>query len=303
MEPEIANPQPKSNLTSFPTFLMVLIMSLLLGYMISGLLIIGLGSTLGFDLQSLLGSLNKDSSLHDRNLIRGINLISHFFSFTFPSLLCMYIVYKKEWLKELQLTDVPSSKNISLGILLILVSFPFAMYTYSLNQMVPLPEWASSIEESTMEMIEGLLVMNGVGELLFSLFVMAVLPAVGEELLFRGVLQTKLSEWIKNEYASIWITAFIFSLFHFQFEGFLPRMLLGALLGYLFFWTRNLWIPIIAHFFFNGFQVAGQYFETGKISSTDLEQLEEVHWGFGLVSLILLLAVANFIKSSNQNKA
>jgi membrane protease YdiL (CAAX protease family) len=169
--------------------------------------------------------------------------------------------------------------------------------------MVPLPEWASSIEESTMEMIEGLLVMNGAGELLFSLFVMAILPAVGEELLFRGVLQTKLSEWIKNEYASIWITAFIFSLFHFQFEGFLPRMLLGALLGYLFFWTRNLWIPIIGHFFFNGFQVAGQYFGADQISGTDLEQIEEVHWGFGLVSLILLLAVANFIKSSNQNKA
>ena len=303
MEPEIIDPQPKSNLATFPTFLMVLIMSLLLGYMISGLLIIGLGSTLGFDLQSLLGSLNKDSSLYDRNLIRGINLISHFFSFTFPSLLCMYIVYKKEWLKELQLINVPSSKNIGLGILLILVSFPFAMYTYSLNQMVPLPEWASSIEESTMEMIEGLLVMNGAAELLFSLFVMAVLPAVGEELLFRGVLQTKLSEWIKNEYASIWITAFIFSLFHFQFEGFLPRMLLGALLGYLFFWTRNLWIPIIGHFFFNGFQVAGQYFGAGQTSGTDLEQMEEVHWGFGLVSLILLLAVANFIKSSNQNKA
>ncbi|MCH2083579.1 MAG: CPBP family intramembrane metalloprotease [Saprospiraceae bacterium] len=300
MEPEILDPRPASSLAKFPSFLMVLIMSLLLGYMLSGLLIIGLGNTLEFELQRLLQSLNKDSSLYDRNLIRGINLISHFFSFTFPSLLCMYIVYQKKWLKELQLTIVPSSKNISLGILLILVSFPFAMYIYSLNQMIPLPEWASSMEASTKEMIEGLLVMNGPLELLFSLFVMAILPAIGEELLFRGILQSKLSEWIKKEHIAIWITAFIFSLFHLQFEGFFPRMLLGALLGYLFSWTRNLWVPIVAHFFFNGFQVAGQYFGTNQISDTDLEQIEEVHWGFGLVSLILLLIVSNFVKRSNQ---
>ena len=300
MEPENLNPHPISSLASFPSFLIVLIMSLLLGYMLSGLFIIGLGNTLEFELQSLLHSLNKDSSLYDRNLIRGINLISHFFSFSFPSLLCMYIVYQKNWLKELRLIKAPSIKNISLGILLILVSFPFAMYVYSLNQMIPLPDWASNIEESTTEMIEGLLVMNGPIELLFSLMVMAVLPAIGEELLFRGVLQSKLSEWIKKEEVSVWITAFIFSLFHLQFEGFFPRMLLGALLGYLFLWTRNLWIPILAHFFFNGFQVAGQYFGENQISDTNLEQIEEVHWGFGLVSLILLLIVSNFVKSSNQ---
>lgn len=300
MEPENLNPHPISSLVSFPSFLMVLIMSLLLGYMLSGLFIIGLGNTLEFELQSLLHSLNKDSSLYDRNLIRGINLISHFFSFSFPSLLCMYIVYQKNWLKELRLIKAPSIKNISLGILLILVSFPFAMYVYSLNQMIPLPDWASNIEESTTEMIEGLLVMNGPIELLFSLMVMAVLPAIGEELLFRGVLQSKLSEWIKKEEVSVWITAFIFSLFHLQFEGFFPRMLLGALLGYLFLWTRNLWIPILAHFFFNGFQVAGQYFGENQISDTNLEQIEEVDWGFGLVSLILLLIVSNFVKSSNQ---
>lgn len=292
-------PNNPSNLQSPPASFIVLLMCLLTGYLISGLLIIGLGQAFGFELNKLLLSLNENSPLQDRNLVRIINLISHTLTFTFPALLCTYLTHRSQWLNALRLTQKPKGTNIGLGVLLILISFPFAMYTYQINQQIPLPEWATIIENNAEDMIAGLMVMESPFEFLFSLIIMAVMPAIGEELLFRGVIQDNLEKWMGKGELAVWVTAILFSLFHFQFEGFLPRMLLGALLGYLFFWTRNLWIPIIAHFFFNGMQVVGQYLAKSQMTESEMEQVQEVPWGIGMVSLFLILGIAYFIKKSN----
>ena len=138
-----------------------------------------------------------------------------------------------------------------------------------------LPAFLKSIEDAMRAaedraalITEAFLKMNNISDLLINLIVVAVLPAIGEELLFRGVLQRLLGEWSKNIHAGIWISAFVFSAMHAQFYGFVPRMLLGALFGYLLVWSGSLWLPILAHFINNGSAVLFTYlFAKGTIQT------------------------------------
>jgi hypothetical protein len=95
--------------------------------------------------------------------------------------------------------------------------------------------------------------------LAFTFFLVAVVPAIGEEMLFRGVLQPVFIRVFKNKHIGIWLTAFVFSFIHFQFFGFVPRLLIGVFLGYLFAFTGNLWYSIVAHMANNGIAVVGYY--------------------------------------------
>jgi membrane protease YdiL (CAAX protease family) len=111
---------------------------------------------------------------------------------------------------------------------------------------------------------------------MFNIFMIAVLPALGEELLFRGVIQRIFTSWIRNYHWGIWIAAFLFSAMHMQFYGFLPRMALGAMFGYLLVWTGTMWVPILAHFVNNTMGVLAYYFISKGVISKDIEQ-----WGSG----------------------
>jgi membrane protease YdiL (CAAX protease family) len=176
--------------------------------------------------------------------------------------------------------------------------FPVAQFTYWLNQQIPLPEWADTMEQKASGMLEGLMVMDSPWEFLFNLLVMAVLPAVGEELMFRGIIQQKMEEQTKNGHLAIWITAVIFSAIHFQFEGFLARMVLGAALGYLFFWTRNLWIPIAAHFLTNALQVFVRYAFADKMAEmqAEAEEAGNIPWASALMGLFLVFLVGHYLQ-------
>jgi membrane protease YdiL (CAAX protease family) len=138
------------------------------------------------------------------------------------------------------------------------VSWPLVNWLIELNGSVQLPEFMGGMEESMQKMeqsaAEKFQVMqagSSVGNLLLNIFLIAVLPAVGEELVFRGIIQKLLSRWTNSIHWAVWITGALFSFFHFQFYGFLPRMLLGVLFGYLLVWSGTIWVPIIVHFFNN----------------------------------------------------
>jgi membrane protease YdiL (CAAX protease family) len=115
-------------------------------------------------------------------------------------------------------------------------------------------------DESQWRMMEAFLDSGSIMGLLFNLFMIALVPAIGEELLFRGVLQRVLGEWFRNHHIAIWVVALLFSLAHYQFSAFIPRILLGALFGYLFVWTRSIWIPVLAHFINNSMGVIYYHF-------------------------------------------
>jgi membrane protease YdiL (CAAX protease family) len=101
--------------------------------------------------------------------------------------------------------------------------------------------------------------MDSFNLLFVNILMLAIIPALGEELIFRACFQKVFVRWTGNYHVAIWITAIVFSAIHFQFFGFFPRMILGALFGYLFVWSGNIWIPILAHFLNNGMAVLAAF--------------------------------------------
>jgi membrane protease YdiL (CAAX protease family) len=277
-----------------------LLFSLIAGALFGSLAGMGIASLAGYDLQGFISSFSETGSLGDRNLVRSITMANHLFTFLIPGFFVAWYFYKKDWFSFLKIESLPGFNNLINAGLFIMVAFPLAQLTYWLNSQIPLPEMMSNMEDSTEGLIKGLLVMNGPSELVFNLVIIALLPALAEEIIFRGIVQTTLEKWLGNPVKAVWIAAFIFSFIHFQFEGFLPRMVLGALLGYLFYWTRNLWIPIFAHFINNGVQVLAAYWYPEQLEALEPESMDASIWISGLVSLVLTLALAWYIKKQNM---
>ncbi|MEM9829561.1 MAG: CPBP family intramembrane glutamic endopeptidase [Bacteroidota bacterium] len=153
-------------------------------------------------------------------------------------------------------------------------------------------EWARGKEEELKELTEYLTRFDSIGGLLIGLVVVAVIPGVGEELLFRGLVQPKLQQLFGNAHGAVWLSAFFFSAIHLQFYGFFPRLLLGALFGYLFYWSGNLWYAIFAHFVNNGFTLLMLYLYQQEVIDIDLEATDVVAWpvavGATVVGVFLL---------------
>jgi membrane protease YdiL (CAAX protease family) len=254
-----------------------------------------LGQSMGISMMDMMQSFDENSALKERNFLRFANLISHIFTFTVAAIISALVLYRNNWSKQLKLNRLPSWNFIASGILLIFSIFILSQAAYWLNQQLPLPDWATQMEASAERMIKGLLVMNSPSELLFSILVVAVVPAIGEELIFRGFLQEKLQKATGNPILAIWLAGFIFSAFHLQFAGLVPRFMLGVGLGYLFYWTQNLWVPIIAHFFINGSQIVGQYFLKKDLAEAELEQ---INWGAIVVAVIILAGMSYYIYQS-----
>ncbi len=159
---------------------------------------------------------------------------------------------------KLQKTD-GAERGFLLAVMVYVLSYAFVAFLTRWNQGITLPEsmhgieqYMRAMEDSAMETTDRLLSGQTIGTFLLNFLIMAVLAAVAEELFFRGALQQFIEEWAGNGHVAVWVSAFIFSALHMQFYGFFPRLALGVLLGYLFFYTRNLWVPIIMHLFNNG---------------------------------------------------
>ncbi|MBD1424124.1 CPBP family intramembrane glutamic endopeptidase [Sphingobacterium arenae] len=129
-----------------------------------------------------------------------------------------------------------------------------------------LQEWMRMKEDEMALLTERIVMTTAWDKLLLNIVVIAVLPAIGEELFFRGALQQIGTRIFKNEYIAVWVVALIFSAIHIQFYGFFPRLLLGVFFGYLVIWTRNIWTAVFAHFVNNSMVVilAFYYATQGK---------------------------------------
>lgn len=284
-----------------PILVLLLLAALsVLGVLLGSLLALGWSAAQGVDLQTALLELNEQSDRSLRDLVRMANLLNHIVTFSIPAILVAVLLYKRAWISYFKLDRLPKIGILLLGILFVIASFPFVQITYWLNHQFPLPEWMRQMEESTQAMVEGLLVMDSPVELLFNLLVIAVLPAIGEELVFRGILQQQLQRLLRNPAAGIWLAAILFSAIHMQFEGFLPRMILGATLGYVFYWTRSLWVSILAHFMTNAMQVVGQYVTDGKLTENDVTKLQTSDWVSGIISFIVMLALGYYLWKRNR---
>ncbi|MGN7203531.1 lysostaphin resistance A-like protein [Pedobacter sp. SAFR-022] len=194
----------------------------------------------------------------------------------------------------------PTLAMLGIIFLLMMVSLPITELSGLINQKMTLPEalkplenWMRDKEEEASKMVVALLKMDTAGDFLLNLFMIAFLPAVAEELMFRGGVQRAFSRMFGNPHVAIWITAFIFSAIHVQFFGFIPRLLLGALFGYLYVWTKSLWYPMFAHFLNNAYAVCmALYFQIHNLPLENVDEQPAFNWmGYvlGLVLTVLLL--------------
>ncbi len=156
--------------------------------------------------------------------------------------------------------------------------------------------WAKRLEEQAQVLTQMMTRFDNKTDLLLALFVIAVVPAVGEELLFRGLIQNQLLGIAKNAHVAIWLAAIVFSAFHFQFYGFVPRMLLGALFGYLYYWSGNLLVPIFAHLINNGLTLILLYMYQHGAIEFDIESETSIPIGNIIFSLVLVVALIAYFR-------
>jgi membrane protease YdiL (CAAX protease family) len=186
------------------------------------------------------------------------------------------------------------------AIIALFAAYPLVQLSYEVNSMLPLPQWASEMEDNAAEILKDILQMDSVGSLLVTLILVAVLPAIGEELVFRGILQRQIQDWTGRPVISVWIAAVIFSAIHMQFEGFLPRIALGAVLGFVYLWSNNLWLPISIHAVNNGMQVSVLYFTGVDLSAAEQQSTMELNTWVILISVGILFLCSQMILKSRQ---
>lgn len=272
--------------------LLLLVLSMMLGSAIgsgTGYLIAHLK---GISLTDLYQTFNAHSNLEERNLMRTANLVAHLFTFALPAVFVAILLYRSGWARYYRLNRIVSPGFLLAGVFFLMGIFALSQLAYWLNQQLPLPDWATGLEGKAGRLVKGLLTMESPAELVFSLLVVAVVPAIGEELVFRGFLQQQIERASGRPVAAIWISAFVFSAIHLQFAGLLPRFLLGAGLGYLFFWARSFWAPAIAHFFVNALQVAGLYFSGEELPEASMQ---DINWPGILVSALLVAGLGYYL--------
>lgn len=209
------------------------------------------------------------------HLLKFMQLMQSLGLFVLPPLIFAFI-YTRNIPLYLQLNKSSNTFNIPIMIVLMLFAIPAINWMGELNAKLDLPpafdgieSWMKNMEKEAEALTTTFLKMNSLQSLFFNLLLIAVVPAFGEEFLFRGALQRIFSELTANKHLGIWISAVLFSALHLQFYGFVPRMLLGALFGYALLWTGSMWVPIVGHFVNNGTAVLISYFEQrGKISAS-----------------------------------
>ncbi len=213
----------------------------------------------------ILGNTINTSELNI-SILKIIQVISAIGIFLLPAYIIAYIS-TPDPMGFLKINQKPKGREIFLTILLIFSSIALINLMAAWNANLRLPESMANLEEiiqsmekSSRKMQERMLNVQSIGGLLINLLVIAVLPAITEEFFFRGIMQKLFKHWFKNIHVAIIVTGIIFSFVHFQFYGFVPRMFLGIVLGYLLYLTNNLWIPVFAHFLNNSIAVLGYFF-------------------------------------------
>lgn len=267
--------------TELMIFLIVFIFSVFFG---SALLFPFITKLMGIDnMAAFISGLSDTSSAQERFLAKIVMILNQFFTFLLPSLIFLLWIHQRKTFQFLQLNRPPNIQLLLLGGLLMMISFPLAQGLLQLNQMIALTDNLTNLEEQANNTAQVLLIMNTPSEFLMSLLTIAVMPAICEEIFFRGILQNYLSK--QHPHIGILLAAFIFAAIHMQWASFLPRFFLGILLGYLFYYSKNLWLPIFAHFVLNAMQIVPVY--VMKIDITDEMQVGELPLIVIIGSLVL----------------
>jgi uncharacterized protein len=267
----------------------------------------------GFGMVNILGT-SDVSSVHFNNpdtllLFKILQVFGVIFIFILPAVLfaCFWTEPKIHFLG---LSSRPSLVSLGLAGLTLICALPLINFLAMWNSQLDLPAsldgveaWMKRSEESANQLTEAFMQGTGIGDLILNLLVIAFMAALSEEIFFRGLLQNTLQAATRNVHVAVWSSAIIFSAFHLQFYGFVPRALMGVFLGYVYVYSGSLWVPIFAHFTNNGFAVIVSYLiKTGHMapSTEDIgSSAEEIPYLVAsiLLTSLLFLAIYRWEKS------
>jgi membrane protease YdiL (CAAX protease family) len=276
----------------------------LLGFVVSGAIgAIVLVLSTGGSVEAMKEALNDPANAH---LLRFIQVFSVLISMFLPAWFVANVLNRRPF-QLLGFRKKISPDEIGLIVLILFVSLFLADALGYVNKQLPLsPDWKirfDNLEKSYGDQVKIMLSLENFGGYIMSLLVMALLPAICEEMLFRGGLQNFLTRATKNPWLAIIIVSLLFSLVHFSFYGFLPRMFLGLVLGLIYYLTGNIWLSIIAHFLNNalGITMIFIYSRMGKnIDSIMNEGIPTHYWGFLALPVVIVLFRA--LKRSAKRK-
>lgn len=277
----------------------------LLLFVVGGMLIF---SSMGLVCATLLwgSDITSNPTAAYYRLLQVFNAIG---AFLFPALLFSFSTTRR-WFHYAAADQLPISEKLYLYVFLLSVFLiPLVGYIVFLNEQIHLPSamesierWMQEQEESNNHILEVMLSASDIPTFLLNLLICAVLPAICEEFFFRGTLQTLFSKWTGRQHLAIWLSGFIFSAIHLQFSGFFARWLLGAYLGYLFWWSGSLWLPVLAHFLHNALSVTAQLLVAkgtiaGEEAVTFSDQIPAV-----VASAILVIAFLALIRYESKKQ-
>jgi uncharacterized protein len=258
---------------------------------------------------SLAGNPAPVTGLSDPGFIRFTLLAQDISFFIIPALIILVFLDPGYQTGILNLKTVRLN-DILLVTIMAFCAFPVTGFAGKLNAGMELPDWLSGIEQWMIEkedyadhLLEVIMTPATFGGMWFNLLLIAFLPAVGEELIFRGVFQKILHNIFRSGHLSVWVTSVLFSAIHFQFYGFFPRLILGLIFGYLFLWGRNIWLPVIAHLINNAVPTIGAYIKGWETINEPAATGDVKHLIGMIVSMAIGITIlARFRKRSAEDR-
>ena len=248
------------------------------------------------------------SNPQDLNSLRFMQISSQLFTFVFPPIAYAFLVKEK----PVNALGLKNAKILWLliGTAMIFAIMPLNSILAEWNAGLKLPESLSALEqmikdmqESASAMIEKFVSVDTIGGLILNLFMIAGLAALGEELLFRSIIQTSLIKICKNAHVGILIASAIFSFIHLEFYGFVPRLILGMLLGYMFYFSGSIWVPMLMHFLNNGTVVLIYFLNNKGITNIDVDTFGQTSIPVLIVSIVVMIVLFLFsIKYSDKER-
>ena len=220
-------------------------------------------------------------------------------TFLLPSLLFAYC-QNRQCFDYNAANHRPNSSMSNIVLILSITLLPIVGVLSAFNmQIMPqegaVAEFMSDLEEAANHILKLLTSQRSSWDLISNILVLAALAGICEEFLFQGTLQPLMTRWVNNPHIGILITAFIFSALHFQFYGFIPRFALGVYLGYLFYWSRSLWLPILAHVLHNALSILVDFTLQGRGIDTDKLQLTDFHGSIPVVISCTLVSAMGIV--------
>ena len=238
-------------------------------------------------------------SLSQRNSLRLGLLMSHLMLFLAPSIAFVQFYRKENSLHFFETGKIFSVLSFFIWGMVILFSYPLLARLAIFNSEIPLAEWMSSTQDNSTWLLEQTLKMESFSEFLLSILLVGLSAAVGEELLFRGIVQRYLVANTSSPHIGILIASLLFGIFHMQLSRFLPLTFLGLLLGYSYYYTKSIWVPILLHLANNGIQVIGAYVSMQQGELTDIDQLPDQPYYFAVISALITGAI--FYVAANRS--